>query len=131
MPYSRRRLSPDAFLKICPSRPLLARIGEKWALMILVALEAGPLRFGGLMQRLQGISQKMLSQTARNLERDGLVVRKVIDARPLRVEYSLTSLGLSLLPAARALKSWAEAHLRETQASNKMYDAKLALRSAV
>lgn len=114
--------SPDAFIAVCPSRPLLARIGEKWTLMVVVALADGAMRFGALRARIEGVSQKMLTQSLRNLERDGLVRRVVFDEMPLRVEYSLTPLGESLLPLAVELKRWAEAHFREAAQNAAAYD---------
>jgi DNA-binding HxlR family transcriptional regulator len=115
---------PNAFVRVCPSRQLLARIGEKWTLMAVVALADGPVRFGGLLRRLEGVSQKMLSQTLRNLERDGLVTRTLVDERPLRVDYALTERGRDLLPLARALKAWAEANLHPVLTSNVAFDAR-------
>jgi DNA-binding HxlR family transcriptional regulator len=130
MPYTRRALAPDAFLKTCPSRQVLARVGEKWALMSVVALAERPQRFGELMRRLQGISQKMLSQTLRALERDGIVARKAFDEVPLRVEYRLTPLGLQLLPLALALKQWGEQHLRAIEVNHARYDRRRAKRAS-
>lgn len=103
-------VSPDAFLKACPSRALLARVAEKWTLLVLVALEDGPTRFGALRRRVEGVSQKMLTQTLRGLERDGLITRHLYDEMPLRVEYELTAPGRELLPLAAQLKRWAEAN---------------------
>lgn len=108
MPTPAFDVAPDAFLKACPSRALLARIAEKWALLVLVALEEGPTRFGALRRRIEGVSQKMLTQTLRALERDGLVTRHLHDEMPLRVEYALTDRGHELLPLAAQLKHWAE-----------------------
>lgn len=116
--------APDAFVRVCPSRQVLARIGEKWSLMAVVALAGGPVRFGGLMRRLEGVSQKMLSQTLRNLERDGIVSRAVVDERPLRVDYALTPRGRTLLPLAVELKLWAEANLHPIEADNRAFDAR-------
>ena len=101
---------PDAFLKACPSRALLARIAEKWTLLVLVALRDGPVRFGALRRTVEGVSQKMLTQTLRALESDGLVTRHLYDEMPLRVEYELTDRGRSLLPLADQFKRWAEAN---------------------
>jgi DNA-binding HxlR family transcriptional regulator len=122
MAYRRKALAPDAFLRMCPSRLVMARIGEKWTLMSVVALADGPLRFGELLHRLDGVSQKMLSQSLRALERDGLVDRKAFDVVPLRVDYSLTASGRTLLPLVHALKSWAETHLHEIESSNRRHD---------
>jgi DNA-binding HxlR family transcriptional regulator len=99
---------PDAFVKDCPSRDLFARLSEKWALLSIVALADGPLRFGALRRRLEGVTQKMLTQTLRKLESDSLIKRKVFDEMPLRVEYRLTDRGRDLLPFVKDLKAWAE-----------------------
>ncbi len=115
---------PDAFLALCPSRTIAGRVGEKWALLLIVALADGPRRFGELRRKLEGISQKMLTQTARALERDGLVSRHVFDEMPLRVEYRLTPLGEELLPVARAVKDWAEAKVDVIEAHRLRYDAR-------
>ena len=111
------QIQPDAFLAACPSREVLARIGEKWTVLALVALSAGALRFGELRRRIEGISQKMLAQTLRNLESDGLITRQLFDERPLRVEYRLSASGEELVPLLRDLKRWAEAHLKQIQVS--------------
>lgn len=82
----------------------MARLGEKWTILVIVALENGPIRFGKLRRKVEGVSQKMLSKTARNLERDGLLTRRLIDEKPLHVEYELTECGRELLVVVRALK---------------------------
>ena len=99
---------PDAFLLSCPSRDLFTRLAEKWALLCIVALAESPLRFGALRRRVQGVTQKMLTQTLRKLENDGLVHREMFDEMPLRVEYSLTAKGRDLLPLVKSFKVWAE-----------------------
>jgi DNA-binding HxlR family transcriptional regulator len=114
--------APDAFLKLCPSRAVLARIGEKWTALVLVALKDGPMRFGALRRRLEGVSQKMLSQTLRHLEQDGLILRTLHDERPLRVDYALTPRGADLAPLLVALKAWAERHLHAIQHSRSEAD---------
>jgi DNA-binding HxlR family transcriptional regulator len=115
---------PDAFLLACPSRAVLARIAEKWATLALVALAEGPLRFNELKRRLEGISQKMLTQTLRRLERDGLIARNIVDDRPLQVDYRLRPAGRSLLPIIAALKTWTERRLADVQAANAAFDAR-------
>jgi DNA-binding HxlR family transcriptional regulator len=117
-----RALQPDAFLAACPSRAVLARLGEKWAMLVLVALSHGRLRFGELRRRVQGVSQKMLTQTLRALERDGLVRREVLTVSVLRVEYELTPHGAELVPIIAALKKWAEGHLRVVERANAGFD---------
>jgi DNA-binding HxlR family transcriptional regulator len=116
----------DAFLAACPSRQVLARISDKWVTLILVALAGGPLRYSDLRKIIAGVSQKMLTQTLRALERDGLVSRTVTARVPVRVDYQLTPLGESLMPAVHAVKSWAEEHIGEIEASRAAYDGRAA-----
>jgi DNA-binding HxlR family transcriptional regulator len=116
----------DAFLAACPSRQVLARISDKWVTLILVALASGPLRYSDLRKIIAGVSQKMLTQTLRALERDGLVSRTVTARVPVRVDYQLTPLGESLMPAVHAVKSWAEEHIGEIEASRAAYDGRAA-----
>jgi DNA-binding HxlR family transcriptional regulator len=113
-------IEPDAFLRACPSRALLARIGEKWALLTVACLASGPLRFGALKRTIEGVSQKMLTQTLRNLEDDGLVKRTIYDERPLRVEYALTPLAKDLMPIILELKIWAEQNMRRSQLASRL-----------
>jgi DNA-binding HxlR family transcriptional regulator len=116
------RAEYDAFLAACPSRQVLARISDKWVTLILVALAGGPLRYSDLGRIITGVSQKMLTQTLRTLERDGLVARAVTASVPVRVDYQLTPLGDSLMPAVNAVKSWAEEHISEIETSRAAYD---------
>lgn len=118
------QLPPDAFLKVCPSRTVLARIGQKWTVLAMVALQDAPMRFGDIRRRLEGVSQKMLTQTLRAMERDGLIERHVYDERPLRVEYALSPLALTLLPLVIDLKAWAEESLKTIEANNRAFDRK-------
>jgi DNA-binding HxlR family transcriptional regulator len=103
-------------------------MGDKWTSLALVALKDGPMRFGALHRRLEGVSQKMLSQTLRSLERDGLLTRTVLDLRPLSVEYALTARAAELVTIMQALKAWAEMHLHTIAASNAKYDRSFAQR---
>ncbi|MEX2981212.1 winged helix-turn-helix transcriptional regulator [Streptomyces sp. C36] len=113
----------DAYLAECPARHLLDRIADKWVSLVVNALADGPQRYTELQRRLASVSQKMLTQTLRHLERDGLVSRTVIPAVPVRVAYELTPLGRSLLPVMRAIKDWAEEHMDEVRAARVAYDA--------
>lgn len=102
----------DAFAASCPSRRLLDTIGDKWASLVIVALGLeGRMRYSELSGRIAGVSQKMLTQTVRGLERDGLLTRTVTPSVPVRVDYELTPLGMSLLETMRHLKEWACPHL--------------------
>jgi DNA-binding HxlR family transcriptional regulator len=114
----------DAFLLACPSRKVLDRVAEKWAALTLVALADGPMRFNEIKRRLEGVSQKVLTQTLRRMERDGIVKRTVVDARPLRVDYQLLSPAKSLIPLLAALKSWAEKNLASIEKANFTFDAR-------
>jgi DNA-binding HxlR family transcriptional regulator len=107
----KNKINPSIYLAICPSRELLVRVADKWAAMILISLNNSDLRFGELKRALQGVSQKMLTQTLRNLEHDGLILRTVFTGRPLRVDYSLTSQGRSLVSVLMPLVSWAETNI--------------------
>ena len=122
---SQAKAEYDAFLAVCPSRQLLARITDKWVTLVLCALggagkpEDGgprPLRYSELQRHLAGVSQKMLTQTLRSLERDGLVTRTVTPTVPVTVSYALTDLGASLQQAVRPLKAWAEVHMDDVLA---------------
>lgn len=98
----------DVYSAECPCRDLLDVIANKWAAMAIGALSDGPVRFGALQRRLQGVSPKVLTSTLRRLEDFGLVDREVIPAVPLHVEYALTETGLSALEPVLALREWAE-----------------------
>jgi DNA-binding HxlR family transcriptional regulator len=98
--------SADPYNLNCPSREILDMIGGKWAILILCCLQQGPVRTGDLKRSVSGISQKMLTQTLRELQRNGLVYRISHHEVPPRVEYGLTELGVSLSDVARALECW-------------------------
>lgn len=112
----------DAFMAACPARKLLDRISDKWVSLVLTALAGGPRRYSELSRTIAGVSQKMLTQTLRSMERDGLVSRTVTAAVPVRVDYALTGLGASLLPIMASIKSWAESHLEEVAGAQRTYD---------
>lgn len=105
------KIAYDAYLAACPSRQLLDTLANKWVCLVLAALDGGPQRHGELARRIAGVSQKMLTQTLRSLERDGLVSRTVTAAVPVRVDYELTALGEDLGSVVRELKRWAERHM--------------------
>ena len=112
----------DAFLADCPSRMVLDRISDKWVTLVIASLADGPRRFSEVSRQLAGVSQKMLTQTLRTLERDGLVSRTVTPSVPVRVDYELTALGHSLLDPIKHLKAWAEDHVPEVREAQESYD---------
>ncbi len=112
----------NAFDANCPTRQLLDRIADKWSVLVLLILGDGDMRFGGLKRRIEGISQKMLSQTLRSLERDGLVTREVTPTMPVMVTYSITPLGRELLSALRSMIDWAETSMVKVVAAQRVYD---------
>jgi DNA-binding HxlR family transcriptional regulator len=118
------RQAYDAYMATCPSRQLLDVISDKWVSLILTGLAEGPQRYSDLAKRIAGVSQKMLTQTLRTLERDGLVSRTVTASVPIRVDYALTPLGRSLLPVMRAIKRWAEDNIERVQSARATYDTR-------
>lgn len=106
----------------CEIRDLLDRLADKWSLLVVELLGRGTLRFGELRREIDQISQRMLTLTLRNLERDGLVERTVYPVVPPRVDYRLTPLGVGLLAAVRPLVAWTRAHRDEIAASRGAYD---------
>jgi DNA-binding HxlR family transcriptional regulator len=101
----------------CPSRTVLERIADKWTALIIHVLADGTKRHNELRRQIAGVSQKMLTQTLRSLENDGLVERKIYPVVPPKVEYSLTPLGRSLIEPLEAICRWAELHLPELEAA--------------
>lgn len=106
----------------CPIRNVVAQIGDKWSSLILFALVDGADRFNSLKSRIEGISQRMLTQTLRDLERDGYVERTVFPEVPVRVEYELTKMGRELVKPLYQLVAWAEANHQAINQSRKAYD---------
>lgn len=131
----RAKTEYNAFLAVCPSRQLLARISDKWVVLVLCALggdsssdaRATPapkaMRYSELARLLAGVSQKMLTQTLRSLERDGLLTRTVTATVPVTASYELTDLGLSLHRTTREIRYWAQNHMDEVLAQRVAYDA--------
>ena len=126
----------DAFLAGCPSRALLDRLSDKWVVLVMSALgsdgshrfggdcsgEPRPLRYSELSRMLAGVSQKMLTQTLRSLERDGLITRTVTPTVPVTVTYELTELGISLHQTIRGVKTWAQNHMDDVLTHREIYD---------
>ncbi|WP_369234058.1 winged helix-turn-helix transcriptional regulator [Streptomyces sp. R21] len=117
------RIEYDAFIKGCPTNQLLARISDKWVSLVVSALAEGPMRYSDLGRKIAGVSPKMLTQTLRSVERDGLVSRTVTPSVPVRVDYELTPLGTSLTCLLSAVKDWAEGHIEEVNEARDRYDS--------
>lgn len=111
----------DVLDQNCPSRQVLALIADKWTVLVIKALARGINRYGQLQRAIGGISPKMLTQTLRALERDGLVHREVYPVVPPSVDYSLTPLGVTLTESIRAMSDWAEANFPEIEAARRRY----------
>lgn len=112
----------DIYNAVCPSRQVLNRIGDKWSVMLLSSLAEQPVRFGELKRMCDGISQKMLTQTLRNLERDGVIHRRELSQKPLRVEYTLSPLGAELLTLLNPIIEWVHGHCEQILQSHIHYD---------
>ncbi|MFE2449227.1 winged helix-turn-helix transcriptional regulator [Streptomyces sp. NPDC059426] len=107
----------------CPSRPILDQIADKWSMMIMALLEQ-PMRFNELKRRLEGVTQRVLTQALRRLERNGMIQRKVLPTSPVGVEYSLTALGESLREPFGHLYNWTVEHGGEIQNCQRAYDSR-------
>jgi DNA-binding HxlR family transcriptional regulator len=112
----------DPYDPNCPSRQLVDRIGDRWTVLIIGVLSAGPARYKDLAERVAGISPKMLSQTLKALERDGLVRREAFAEVPPRVVYELTEAGRSLRPVLLELERWARTHMPGVMQARELYD---------
>ena len=117
-----QQTQPDIFRADCLSRHVLHLIADEWTPLVIYALEEGTMRFGQMLKRIDGISTKMLTQTLRAMERNGLVQRVVYPVVPPVVEYSLTPLGQTLVEPMKALGDWAYGHLQEVAQARTAYD---------
>ena len=115
---------PDVFARECSSRVVLDRIGDRWTVLVVVALADGRLRFSELRTKIEGITPKVMTQTLRALERDGLITREVFAEVPPRVEYELTELGRDLLAPIDAIRIWAEQHASRIVQNRDVYDSR-------
>jgi DNA-binding HxlR family transcriptional regulator len=106
----------------CPTRQVLDRVANKWTMLIIVALQGGTMRFSELRRSVDGVTQKMLTQTLRGLERDGIVDREVIPTVPVTVRYTLTPLGHSLADAVSVIREWAYANMDAIEAARAVYE---------
>jgi DNA-binding HxlR family transcriptional regulator len=113
---------PNVLSARCPSRKVFEMLADKWTLLVLAAISRGVNRHNQLLREIGGISQKMLSQTLRTLQRDGIITRTVYPAVPPIVEYTITPLGDTLISTIRALGIWAETYFPEVERSRAIYD---------
>ena len=113
---------PNPYAAACPTRLLLDRIGDKWTVLVLGLICENPRRFNALRREIEGLTQKMLAQTLRALERDGLITRTVLPTAPVSVEYAVTPLGLTLAATLEELQRWAREHIGEVLGAQRRYD---------
>ena len=113
-------LGYDVYRAACPTRQALDRIADKWTALIVGLLAERPHRFNELRRAIDGISQKVLTQTLRSLEVDGLLTRRELGGKPVSVEYALTPLGRSLVAPLAAIRDWAEQHIEEVLAARRI-----------
>lgn len=114
----------DPYDPNCPSRKLVDHVGDRWTILVMGALAGGPARYSELAERVAGISPRMLSQTLKSLERDGLIAREAFAEVPPRVVYSLTDSGRSLQPVLHALEGWVRDHAARVIEAQQRYDAR-------
>lgn len=114
----------NPYIRACPTRFVLDRVADKWTVLLLGVLDQGPRHFNDLRREVDGLSQKMLSQTLKNLERDGLVIRTVHATAPVTVEYALTPLGRTLTSSLENLRQWAVGHIETILEAQQAYDAR-------
>lgn len=118
-------LKYNVFQQHCPARLFFEKIADKWVLLILNVLEEETQHFNLLKKNIQGISPKVLSQKLKMLERDGFIERKIQNTSPIRVDYSLTSLGQNVASMAFQLKEWTETNIEQVLAAQMIYDEKV------
>ncbi len=112
----------NALLAGCPTREVLNALSDKWVGLVVVSLADGALRYSEIARTVEGVSQKMLSQTLRSLERNGMITRTVTPSTPIRVDYELTALGAELLPILQAVKTFSEANIENIRDARVLYD---------
>lgn len=107
----------------CPTQQVLDRIASKWTMLVILALNDGPQRYAALQRRVVGVTKKMLTQTLRGLERDGLVLRRIYRTVPVQTEYELTEMGQSLGQTVAVIRSWAYGNMRGIEHARDEFDA--------
>ncbi|MCY1322683.1 HxlR-like helix-turn-helix [compost metagenome] len=121
-PWGACLMEYDVYIQTCPTRLVLDRLADKWAVLVLGKLDEQPVRFNQLKREIDGISQKVLSQVLKKLERDGLVSRSVYATVPVTVEYAITPLGRTLTSTVAALTRWAEDNIEAVLEAQQKYD---------
>ncbi|MGB3237106.1 MAG: helix-turn-helix domain-containing protein [Geitlerinemataceae cyanobacterium] len=121
-PQIRNFPEPETFTIDCPTQQVLDIVGNKWSVIVIYCLAYSPKRYSQLQHKIEGISQKMLTQTLRNLERNGIVDRDVFPEVPPRVEYSLTPLGETLVEPLMSLADWTDAYFEEVRSARDRFD---------
>lgn len=111
---------------VCPVRDVIDHLGDKWSTLLIMVLAQGPQRFNAIKRAVPDISQRMLTQTLRDLQRDGLITRQVFPTQPPSVEYRLSAMGTSLLEPLSVLVAWAEANHPAIREARQAYDGALA-----
>ncbi len=122
MPSITAKMPPGPFCANCPTREILDQIADKWSVLILLAVWDAPVRFNALKRIVEGISQKVLTQTLQGLERNGLVRREVLSLKPIAVSYGITPHGRDLAAIVEQLRAWSISGLKETQAAQRRFD---------
>ncbi|WP_312045459.1 helix-turn-helix domain-containing protein [Erwinia sp.] len=113
---------PECFSADCPGRALFDQVADKWSMMVLITLEQGPVRFNAIKHRLEGVTQKALTQCLRKLERNGMVTRNVMATSPVAVAYEITPLGRTLIVPLRAMHEWTMDKMQEVEAARQAFD---------
>ncbi len=113
----------NVFAKICPSREVISRLSGKWSILILALLKEKPKRFNEIKNEIEGISQKVLTENLRSLERDGLISRKVYTQNAVRVEYKVTTESKELLKIVKRFTNWSEQNWKKLLKNNKVHDS--------
>ncbi|MYN16054.1 transcriptional regulator [Duganella sp. BJB488] len=112
----------DCFSADCPSRALFDQVSDKWSMLVLISLEEEPVRFNAIKRRLEGVTQKALTQCLRKLERNGLLSRHVIPVSPIAVQYEITPLGRTLLQPFKVMHDWTLTKLAEVEEARRVFD---------
>ncbi|WP_394690074.1 winged helix-turn-helix transcriptional regulator [Hoeflea sp.] len=124
------KIACESFSASCPSRVLFEQIADKWSMMVLAVLDAGPVRFNAIKRHLEGITQKALTDCLRRLERNGLVERRVLPTSPVGVEYEITPLGRTLQPPFKALYGWTIEQMPAVEAAREAFDRRATSRAS-